>query len=453
MQLRIMPLGASIVYGQGSTDRNGFRYGLRNKLVWGGNPVNMVGSGQSGLMADNDVEGWPGDIITGVAEKAKLTYPQKPNIVLIHVGTNDMTGNNDVANAHIRKGVSDYENIVKNDYEEKFEMITCGRTRRSISHAGRVEEPVVVKDAVHQRNVRVAKALQPAADTLSTKWTNVPLANQTTITIALGRMKSDMSSRKNWKICKWWSLDTALQRPQIAAPLGWLPPPNVQIFKLTPGSIPKSPSCVLYYTGFPLIKPNLDIPDPQNDLGESIPRMKDFLNNLDKAVTQLYEQTYEGNTADVPDASIIPINLLTQGVDNLNAIVEAASEIEEILKEQRRNLILLLVTALIGFVPFAGVAIRAAGLASLGRVVVFVGETAQVALNLYSFQGDAANPANLLWVVIDFVSVLTPNFAKAGSAANSLRTVYKFAGFSPVELARTARVDRIKISNFQFGTF
>lgn len=73
MQLRIMPLGASVVYGQSSTDRNGFRYGLRNKLVWGGNPVNMVGSRQSGLMADNDVEGWPGDIITGVAENAKLT--------------------------------------------------------------------------------------------------------------------------------------------------------------------------------------------------------------------------------------------------------------------------------------------------------------------------------------------------------------------------------------------
>ncbi|PVH79243.1 carbohydrate esterase family 3 protein [Cadophora sp. DSE1049] len=104
IQLRIMPLGASIVYGQGSTDRNGFRYGLRNKLVWGGNPVNMVGSRQSGLMADNDVEGWPGDIISVVADKAKLTYPQKPNIVLIHVGTNDMIQNNDVANAHVRLG-------------------------------------------------------------------------------------------------------------------------------------------------------------------------------------------------------------------------------------------------------------------------------------------------------------------------------------------------------------
>ena len=47
VQLRIMCLGASIVYGYGSTDGNGFRYNLRNLLVYGGNPVNMVGSVRS----------------------------------------------------------------------------------------------------------------------------------------------------------------------------------------------------------------------------------------------------------------------------------------------------------------------------------------------------------------------------------------------------------------------
>lgn len=102
VQLRIMALGASIVYGQGSTDGNGFRYGLRNKLIYDGNPVNMVGSRQSGLMADNDVEGWPGAVISTVAEKAHLTYPQHPNLVLVHVGTNDMLLNNAIDTAYER---------------------------------------------------------------------------------------------------------------------------------------------------------------------------------------------------------------------------------------------------------------------------------------------------------------------------------------------------------------
>lgn len=96
IQLRILPLGASIVYGSQSPDQNGFRYGLRNQLVYNGNPVNMVGSVQSGTMADNDCEGWPGYVITQVAEKAELSIPSKPNLVLLHVGTNDCVQSIDI---------------------------------------------------------------------------------------------------------------------------------------------------------------------------------------------------------------------------------------------------------------------------------------------------------------------------------------------------------------------
>lgn len=90
MQLRILPLGASIVNGGHVPDKNGFRYALRNKLVYDGNPVNMIGSLSVGSMMDNNVEGWSGYMIDAVAEKAKLDYYAQPNIVLIHVGTNDM---------------------------------------------------------------------------------------------------------------------------------------------------------------------------------------------------------------------------------------------------------------------------------------------------------------------------------------------------------------------------
>ena len=48
--MRILPLGASIVFGLKSTDGNGFRYELRNALVYGGNAVNMVGSHPCGTM-------------------------------------------------------------------------------------------------------------------------------------------------------------------------------------------------------------------------------------------------------------------------------------------------------------------------------------------------------------------------------------------------------------------
>lgn len=50
--LRIMPLGASITQGVGSSDGNGYRKLLRQQLRWKGWKVNMVGSKQDGNMAD-----------------------------------------------------------------------------------------------------------------------------------------------------------------------------------------------------------------------------------------------------------------------------------------------------------------------------------------------------------------------------------------------------------------
>lgn len=51
--LRILPLGASIVQGYQSSDKNGFRKYLRQQLRWKGWKVNMVGTKNDGDMADN----------------------------------------------------------------------------------------------------------------------------------------------------------------------------------------------------------------------------------------------------------------------------------------------------------------------------------------------------------------------------------------------------------------
>jgi len=88
--LRIMPLGASITYGQASSDQNGYREALRKSLTEAGNPVNMVGSRANGNMKDNDVEGWPGWRVLEIHAKANESLPTyKPNVVLINAGTND----------------------------------------------------------------------------------------------------------------------------------------------------------------------------------------------------------------------------------------------------------------------------------------------------------------------------------------------------------------------------
>lgn len=87
IELRIMPLGASITYGIDSSDGNGYRLPLAENLA--GTNLRFIGSVRSGNMADNYNEGHPGATIRDVANFAKLSLGYRPNIILIHVGTND----------------------------------------------------------------------------------------------------------------------------------------------------------------------------------------------------------------------------------------------------------------------------------------------------------------------------------------------------------------------------
>jgi lysophospholipase L1-like esterase len=67
---------------------------LFNLLNGDGNVVNMVGSQKGGTFSDPDNEGYPGYIIDQVIEKGQAAMPiQRPNIVTILVGTNDMVQN------------------------------------------------------------------------------------------------------------------------------------------------------------------------------------------------------------------------------------------------------------------------------------------------------------------------------------------------------------------------
>ncbi|KAF7531462.1 hypothetical protein G7054_g8866 [Neopestalotiopsis clavispora] len=95
--LRILPLGASIVYGYGSSDQNGFRKKLRDQLRYKGWEVNMVGSKRNGDMVDNNVEATPGDLVDQVHERSKLSYAYKPNVVMINAGTNDCVRTIDIS--------------------------------------------------------------------------------------------------------------------------------------------------------------------------------------------------------------------------------------------------------------------------------------------------------------------------------------------------------------------
>jgi lysophospholipase L1-like esterase len=90
--VRIMPLGDSITYGMGSSDRAGYRAALARRLTVTGFRVDFVGSKEAGPAgADDDNEGHPGWTIAQLdARVDRWLARYRPNLVLLHAGTNDM---------------------------------------------------------------------------------------------------------------------------------------------------------------------------------------------------------------------------------------------------------------------------------------------------------------------------------------------------------------------------
>lgn len=102
--IKIMPLGDSITYGVGSSTGGGYRFPLWDDLRMRGLPIDFVGSVQTGPASfDRENEGLPGWKINQIAAKVVnwlLTY--RPNIVLLHIGTNDIFKNDNPAQAPAR---------------------------------------------------------------------------------------------------------------------------------------------------------------------------------------------------------------------------------------------------------------------------------------------------------------------------------------------------------------
>ena len=94
IELRILPLGDSITFGFQSTDGNGYR--LRLEELLSGSDLHFIGSVRSGNMTDNNNEGHNGATIDQIAAFANNSLPQRPNIILLHAGTNDLHGDQPV---------------------------------------------------------------------------------------------------------------------------------------------------------------------------------------------------------------------------------------------------------------------------------------------------------------------------------------------------------------------
>ena len=101
--VRVMPLGDSIT--DGFNVPGGYRINLWQRLAGGGYTVDFVGSGFNGPagLGDHDHEGHSGWRIDQIdANIVGWLQTANPHTILLHIGTNDMNQNYDVANAPAR---------------------------------------------------------------------------------------------------------------------------------------------------------------------------------------------------------------------------------------------------------------------------------------------------------------------------------------------------------------
>jgi lysophospholipase L1-like esterase len=100
---RIMPLGDSITWGDGSSHGAGYRGELWQALSDAGYEVEFVGSEQDGAFPGADHEGHPGWEIDDITDQvARWLARSRPTVVLLHIGTNDLDRDADVARAPAR---------------------------------------------------------------------------------------------------------------------------------------------------------------------------------------------------------------------------------------------------------------------------------------------------------------------------------------------------------------
>ena len=111
-KLRIMPLGDSITYGIGSSacsagGCDGYRTPLQTILTSENIHFDFVGSVSSGpdWLTDKDNEGHSGWRIDEIqAQIVPWLQQALPDVVLLHIGTNDIAQNHDMSNAGARLG-------------------------------------------------------------------------------------------------------------------------------------------------------------------------------------------------------------------------------------------------------------------------------------------------------------------------------------------------------------
>ncbi|KAF7854741.1 hypothetical protein EAF04_010309 [Stromatinia cepivora] len=141
--------------------------------------------------------------------------------------------------------------------------------------------------------------------------------------------------------------------------------------------------------GYPQMADSITITNPKDLFTKAGPAMDQL--PLDIAATRLdmILGQWNGSGTDVIESYAMPVAMASQAIQSMDQ-VKVLGETEK--EEEKKRLILLVLTAVLGVVPFVGEAGAAlAGLTALARSIAIAGEAANAALSIYSVVEDPSS--------------------------------------------------------------
>ncbi|KFX94360.1 hypothetical protein O988_06345 [Pseudogymnoascus sp. VKM F-3808] len=176
--LRILPLGDSITKGSLSSDGNGYRNYLETKLLnynsAAGTKVDMIGTLHDGSMADYHHEGHSGEFVENIINYWQKPFTAGPNVVLIHVGTNNMDLNQQVGEAPGR-----YSNMLDEMYVKLPDAL------------------IIVCKVIHSKNPNLNARADAFNAKLETMVQQRSDAGRSILLVDMGMVDSDINDSKH----------------------------------------------------------------------------------------------------------------------------------------------------------------------------------------------------------------------------------------------------------------
>ena len=172
----ILPLGDSITHGFNSSDDAGYRSALFKLAVAANQNITFIGSlsngnvpAVSGKTFPKNHEGHDGFTVTQITDYVppKKAFTTTPHIVLLHIGTNDMTSNADPTTTakQLDTLVGDIVAGAPNALVVVAKIVPLGYSNANYtSYIGKIADVVKAHAAKNQNVVMVDMSTLPASD-------------------------------------------------------------------------------------------------------------------------------------------------------------------------------------------------------------------------------------------------------------------------------------------------